>query len=378
MPTFALVAGEPSGDQLGADLIIRLKERFPAATFVGIGGAKMRAAGMDSWWDSDELAVFGLFEVLRHVPRIWRIRRALIRRIRDCKPDVFIGIDAPDFNLGLEIRLKKAGIRTVHYVSPTIWAWRAWRAGKIARAADLVLCLFPFEPEFYATHGVAAVFIGHPLADQIEIDEPEQPVSIKEPVIALLPGSRAGEVERMAPPMLEAAAELAGSTSGIKFVAAIANSRVRTIFEQAMAAHDFGDVTLVENDAQSVIEESDVVMLASGTATLETMLINRPMVVAYRVSAPTAFLARTLKLVKIRYVALPNILADTSLVPELMQDEANGKNLAAGVMQWLTDTERRIALSSRFTDMHRQLRCNASVQASRHVAALLNEDDSPS
>jgi lipid-A-disaccharide synthase len=378
MPTFALVAGEPSGDQLGADLIIRLKERFPAATFVGIGGAKMRAAGMDSWWDSDELAVFGLFEVLRHVPRIWRIRRALIRRIRDCKPDVFIGIDAPDFNLGLEIRLKKAGIRTVHYVSPTIWAWRAWRAGKIARAADLVLCLFPFEPEFYATHGVAAVFIGHPLADQIEIDEPAQPVSIKEPVIALLPGSRAGEVERMAPPMLEAAAELAGSTSGIKFVAAIANSRVRTIFEQAMAAHDFGDVTLVENDAQSVIEESDVVMLASGTATLETMLINRPMVVAYRVSAPTAFLARTLKLVKIRYVALPNILADTSLVPELMQDEANGKNLAAGVMQWLTDTERRIALSSRFTDMHRQLRCNASVQASRHVAALLNEDDSPS
>jgi lipid-A-disaccharide synthase len=378
MPTFALVAGEPSGDQLGADLIIRLKERFPAATFVGIGGAKMRAAGMDSWWDSDELAVFGLFEVLRHVPRIWRIRRALIRRIRDCKPDVFIGIDAPDFNLGLEIRLKKAGIRTVHYVSPTIWAWRAWRARKIARAADLVLCLFPFEPEFYATHGVSAVFIGHPLADQIEIGEPEQPVSIAEPVIALLPGSRAGEVERMAPPMLEAAAELAGSTSGIKFVAAIANSRVRTIFEQAMAAHDFGDVTLVENDAQSVIEESDVVMLASGTATLETMLINRPMVVAYRVSAPTAFLARTLKLVKIRYVALPNILADTSLVPELMQDEANGKNLAAGVMQWLTDTERRIALSSRFTDMHRQLRCNASVQASRHVAALLNEDDSPS
>jgi lipid-A-disaccharide synthase len=378
MPTFALVAGELSGDQLGADLITRLKERFPAATFVGIGGAKMRAAGMESWWDSDELAVFGLFEVLRHVPRIWRIRRALIRRIRDCKPDVFIGIDAPDFNLGLEIRLKKAGIRTVHYVSPTIWAWRAWRARKIARAADLVLCLFPFEPEFYATHGVSAVFIGHPLADQIEIGEPEQPVSIAEPVIALLPGSRAGEVERMAPPMLEAAAELAGSTSGIKFVAAIANSRVRTIFEQAMAAHDFGDVTLVENDAQSVIAGSDVVMLASGTATLETMLINRPMVVAYRVSAPTAFLARTLKLVKIRYVALPNILADTSLVPELMQDAANGRNLAAGVMQWLTDTERRIALSTRFTDMHRQLRRNASVQASRHVAALLNEDDSPS
>jgi lipid-A-disaccharide synthase len=304
---------------------------------------------------------------------------------------VFIGIDAPDFNLGLEIQLKSLGIKTVHYVSPTVWAWRAGRVRKIARAADLVLCLFPFEPDFYKTHNVKAVYVGHPLADQIDIQDqigiqggasthpPADPLAdsqagpLTNPVIALLPGSRASEVERLAEPMLSAAAELANTVPGIQFTAAMANQKARLIFESTQAAGTYPEVELIDQDAQSVIAAADVVILASGTATLETMLINRPMVVCYRVSAPTAILARVLKLLKTRFVSLPNILADQALVPELTQDGANASNLAAETMHWLNHSDHRETLFHHFTLLHQQLRQNAGEKAAEQVSALLKK-----
>ena len=379
--TIALVAGEPSGDQLGADLITRLRAHHPEAIFVGIGGDNMKAAGMDTWWHSDELAVFGLFEVLGDLHRIWRIRKSLKKRLLAAQPDVFIGIDAPDFNLGLEIQLKSLGIKTVHYVSPTVWAWRAGRVRKIARAADLVLCLFPFEPDFYKTHNVKAVYVGHPLADQIDIQEPasthppaDSPAdTLTNPVIALLPGSRASEVERLAEPMLSAAAELANTVPGIQFTAAMANQKARLIFESTQAAGTYPEVELIDQDAHSVIAAADVVILASGTATLETMLINRPMVVCYRVSAPTAILARVLKLLKTRFVSLPNILADQALVPELTQDGANASNLAAETIVWLNHPDQRETLFRHFSLLHQQLRQNAGEKAAEQVSALLKK-----
>jgi lipid-A-disaccharide synthase len=237
-PVIALVAGEVSGDQLGAALVGRLRKNLPQATFVGIGGARMREAGVDAWWDTQELAVMGLFEVLRHFPRLLQLRRALSRRLLALRPDLFIGIDAPDFNLGLEIKLRRVGIRTAHYVSPTVWAWRQKRVRKIGRAADLVLCLFPFEPAFYAGHGVAAAYVGHPLADQFDPgddpgDRPDDNLARQQgeartalglnpvaPTFALLPGSRVSEVELLAGPMLDAALRLRQRLPGAQFVAA--------------------------------------------------------------------------------------------------------------------------------------------------------------
>ncbi len=376
-PTIALVAGEASGDQLGAALIIELRKRFPTAVFVGIGGEGMRSAGMDSWWDSEELAVFGLFEVLSHFPRLYRIRRALRHRLLALRPNVFIGIDAPDFNLGLETVLKREGIKTVHYVSPTVWAWREKRIKKIARAADLVLCLFPFEPAFYQGHGVSAAYVGHPMADQISPDH--DPATARRRLgmetqgthIALLPGSRSGEVSRLAEPMIDAARILARQIPHIHFSAAMANPRVRAEFESTMKRLAMPNIRLVEGDPRSVIAAADVVLLASGTATLETLLVNRPMVVSYRLAPSSYQLAKSLKLVRTRFFSLPNILAGESLVPELIQDNANGPHMAKEVAQWLEDAERRQAVQSRFSKLHEQLRCNASARAALTVEKLL-------
>jgi lipid-A-disaccharide synthase len=238
-PIIALVAGEASGDQLGAALMDRLRENYPQAHFAGIGGRQMKAAGMDAWWDAEELAVFGLFEVLSHFPRLVRLRRRLHRRLLTLSPDIFIGIDAPDFNLGLEIKLRRKGIRTVQYVSPTVWAWRQKRVRKIGRAANLVLCLFPFEPDFFNNHGVPAAYVGHPMADQILPDSDPSAARTRldlDPAattIALLPGSRVGEVSRLAEPMVEAARILASRRPGLQFVAAMAHQKLNTIFPTA-------------------------------------------------------------------------------------------------------------------------------------------------
>lgn len=377
-PTIALVAGEASGDQLGAALISELGKRYPGARFAGVGGERMRAAGMDTWWDCEDLAVMGLFEVLSHVPRLYRIRRELSKRLLALQPDVFIGIDAPDFNLKLETGLKKAGIRTIHYVCPTVWAWRGWRTKKIARAADLVLCLFPFEPAFLQGNGIRAVYVGHPMADQISGDH--DPASARQRLgmnaggihIALLPGSRSSEVSRLAGPMIEAARILAERTPGIQFSAAIANSKVRDEFEARMKELETPDIQLVDNDPRGVIAAADVVMVASGTATLETMLINRPMVVCYRLAPSSYQLVKILKLMKARFFSLPNILAGEALVPELAQDDVSGPRLAQEVQNCLEDRNRRQFLQRRFTELHGDLRRNANVRAAEAVEKLLH------
>ncbi len=337
----------------------------------------MQSAGMDNWWDSEELAVFGLFEVLAHLPRLYRIRRELRQRLLALKPNVFIGIDAPDFNLGLETALRRKGICTVHYVSPTVWAWREKRVKKIARATDLMLCLFPFEPVFYRGHGVPATYVGHPMADQISADH--DPVTARQRLgistqgihIALLPGSRAGEVSKLAEPMIGAARILAQQTPDIHFSAAMANPRVAKQFETTMERLAMQQIHLVDDDPRSVMAAADVVMVASGTATLETMLINRPMVVSYRLAPSSYQLAKTLRLVRVKFFSLPNILAGEALVPELLQDDANGPRMAEEVLKWLDDTNRRQALQIRFSELREQLRCNASARAAEAVAQLV-------
>lgn len=381
-PVIALVAGEASGDQLGAALVGRLRQTWPQARFVGIGGARMREAGVDAWWDTQELAVMGLFEVLRHFPRLLQLRRALSRRLLALRPDLFIGIDAPDFNLGLEIKLRRAGIRTVHYVSPTVWAWRQRRVRKIGRATDLVLCLFPFEPAFYAGHGVAAAYVGHPLADQIEpVDDPAwQRVEARAALglspavttVALLPGSRVSEVELLAAPMIDAALRLRRRLPGVQFVAAMANERVAGTFEAAMMAAGFPHIALVRDRPRQVMAAADVVLCASGTATLETMLVNRPLVMAYRLARPTYLMAKHLRLIRPQLFALPNILAGERLIPELIQEEASGERLAAEAERWLDDPARAAGLRTRFRELHDQLRCDASGRAAAAVADLLD------
>lgn len=376
-PTIALVAGETSGDQLGAALVEKLKQQYPAARFVGIGGAQMRQAGMETWWDCGELAVFGLFEVLSHFPRLFSIRSELKRRLLDLRPDVFIGIDAPDFNLGLEIQLKVRGIKTVHYVSPTVWAWRPGRVKKIARAADRVLCLFPFEPGFYKDHGVDAVYVGHPMADQIsgrpDASTARRDLGLDEvsPVLALLPGSRMSEVGRLSVPMLEAAHILRRSIPGLQIVTAMANERVKAAFMDCLSQSAATDVSMVQGRPRTVIAAADVVLCASGTATLETLLVNRPMVMAYKLAPATYYTAKHLRLIKRQFFSLPNILAKEALVPELIQDEVDGPALAMAAQNWFTDPGAVSRLQHRFDQIHQQLRCDASSRAAIAVADLL-------
>jgi lipid-A-disaccharide synthase len=370
-PTIALVAGEASGDQLGAALIERLRERYPGARFAGIGGKHMKAAGLEAWWDSEELALFGLVEVLSHIPRLLKLRGELTRRLQALSPDVFIGIDAPDFNLGLELRLRRSGIRTIHSVS------RERRVRKISRAADLVLCLFPFEPDFYRGHGVKATYVGHPMADQIAPDN--DPALARERLkldpakktIALLPGSRGSEVSRLAEPMIQAARKLAAQDPALQFAAAMANEKVQALFRSAMRQSGFEHVNLVSSDPRGVIAAADVVMCASGTVALETLLVNRPMVVTYRISPATYYLAKYLKLIRPQLFSLPNILAGEKLVPELIQHESTAENLARQVRKWLDSQASRESLKVRFLQIHERLCCDASKRAADAVSGIL-------
>ena len=376
-PVIALVAGEASGDRLGASLIEKLRDIYPNARFTGIGGRRMKGAGMEAWWDADELAVFGLFEVLSHFPRLLRLRRELKRRLLDLSPDVFIGIDAPDFNLGLEIKLRRRGIRTIHYVSPTVWAWRQGRVKKIARAADLVLCLFPFEPKFYETHGVPARYVGHPLADAVSPDPDPAAARARlgmnpdTTTVALLPGSRMAEVARLADPMIGAYRMLEAQLPGLQAVAAMANDRVREAFHEAMQRLECPDIRLLDHDAEAAIAASDVVICASGTVTLETLLVNRPMVVVYKVAQATFYLARYLRIVRRQFFSLPNILGGEELVPELIQYQAESGRMALEARRWLEDGEARDRLRERFAQTYERLRCNASNNAADAVRGLL-------
>ena len=378
----ALVAGEASGDLLGAGLIAELRKRYPDAQFAGIGGDAMRGAGMDTWFDATELAVMGLSEVLRHLPRLLRLRRSLRERVLAWKPDVFIGIDAPDFNLGVEKWLKKRGIRTVHYVSPSVWAWRESRAAKIGQSASRVLCLFPMEPAIYAKHRVDARFVGHPLADEMPVDpdrlamREQLGIDLDRPVLALLPGSRVGEIERLAATFLSAAARVLEEMPDLQIVVPIANAPANLAFRRVLGGHpDISNLQpalrLMVGNARRLMIASDVVLLASGTATLEAMLAKRPMVVAYKVAPLTYTLVKGLGMLKVRSYSLPNVLAGERIVPELMQRDCTPQKLAQATLTMLRDDEAMERIGPRFRELHLQLRQDASARAADAVAELL-------
>ena len=370
----ALCAGETSGDQLGAGLIHALRERFPDARFAGIGGPAMRAAGMDTWHDAGELAVMGLAEVLAHLPRLLRLRKAFRQRVLDWKPDVFVGIDAPDFNLGVERWLKQRGVRTVHDVSPSVWAWRENRAEKIGASADRVLCLFPMEPPIYARHGVDAVFIGHPLADEIPLhpDRAAARAALGEsahvPILALLPGSRLGEIRRMLPTFLEAAFRLRADVPGLRVLIPAANPECRAVIEAIIGTSPA--LRVLDGHAQQAMIASDVVLLASGTAALEAMLCKRPMVVGHRIAPLTYRIVKAFGLLKSAHVSLPNVLAGETLIPELLQDACTPGALHAALLHWFRDAGAVAALQPRFLAIHEELRRDASARAADAIAGL--------
>lgn len=366
----ALVAGEASGDILGSGLMQAIKQRHPDAEFIGVGGARMEAEGLKSYFPMERLAVMGLVEVLGRLFELLGRRRQLARDLIAAKPDVFIGIDAPDFNLGLELKLRRAGIRTVHYVSPSVWAWRQKRVLKIREACDLMLTLFPFEAQFYDEHQVPVRFVGHPLADAIPqqadraaareaLDLPQD-----EPVVALMPGSRGGEVARLGELFLDAAIRLRALRPGIHFLLPCATPERREQLEQMLAGRDL-PLTLLNGRSHEALAACDAVLIASGTATLEALLYKRPMVVAYRV-APLTY--RILKrLVKSPYISLPNLLAERLLVPELIQDAATPEALAQAVAPLIDGGQ---VQTEGFDVIHRALRRDASVSAADAVLKL--------
>lgn len=368
------VAGESSGDQLGAALIDALRTRVPALECFGVAGPNMIAAGCEAWASAEELAVMGLTEVLQHLPRLLRLRRTLVSRFAAAHPQVFVGIDAPEFNLGLAARLKARGICTVQYVSPQVWAWREGRVRTMGRACDLVLCLLPFETSFYASHGVRAVFVGHPLADQIALDIDREAarrtlhISQAVTLIALLPGSRKGEVERLGADFAGAAAWIAAQRPAVQFIAPMATRAVRRVFERQVAAA-LPRIRLTDGGAREALAACNAAIVASGTATLETLLSKRPMVVAYRLAAATVFVARRLGLVKAPYMALPNLLAGRALVPELFQDEVSPAALGSALLRELEDPGRAAALDAEFRRIHVQLRCGAAEHAASAILA---------
>lgn len=372
-----IVAGEASGDQLAAGLITEIRRRHPDAIIEGIAGPQMEAAGCRALFPLEVLSVMGLAEVLGHLPELLRIRKQIVAHFTRNPPDVFIGVDAPDFNLGVEARLKRSGICTVHYVSPSVWAWREKRVEKIGKSADHVLCLFPFEPAIYARHDVSAEFVGHPMADEIPMQTDTTAhrqilgLATEKRTVAVLPGSRGSEVSRMGPIFLKTCALLYRESPDIQFVAPMATPKIKALFSEqhARLAPDL-PMALIDGQAREVMGASDAVLLASGTAALEAMLLKRPMVVSYRVNPLTYMLVRLFRLLKIQRFSLPNILADRELVPEFMQSAARPDLLARAVMGCLTNQAARQDQLVTFAELHKQLKANASVNAANSVLKL--------
>lgn len=371
-----VVAGEASGDILAADLIRAIRIHVPNAEFVGIGGSRMEAAGCHSLFPLEKLSVMGLVEVLRHLPELLSIRRQLLAYFLSQPPDIFIGVDAPDFNLPLERRLKAQGISTVHYVSPSVWAWRQYRVKKIARSTDLMLTLFPFEADFYRQHDMAVRFVGHPLAEMI----PQYPDSVAAkarlglstaPVLALLPGSRRGEVSRLALPFLQAALHCHQRCPSLQFVVPHATAATRAIFTRVM--DELGvklPLTMLDGQSHEAMAAADVVLLASGTASLEALLLQKPMVVAYKLAPLTYWVAR--RLLRTPYYSLPNQLLGRACVAEVTQQEVTGERLADEVLA-LLDTDKGRAQVNAFNQVAETLRRNASDEAAVAILAMLEK-----
>ena len=373
--TIALVAGETSGDILGAGLIRALKEKHPDARFVGVAGPLMQAEGCEAWYEMEELAVMVIVEVLGRLRRLLHIRRDLTRRFTALKPDVFVGIDAPDFNITLEGKLKQQGIRTIHYVSPSVWAWRQKRVFKIGRSTDLVLAFLPFEKAFYDRFNVPCRFIGHTMADAMPI-EPDKQAARRElgiasdaVCLALLPGSRGAEVEMLSADFLRTAMLLRAKYPQLEIVVPLVNPKRREQFEaiKAEVAPDL-PMHLLDGKGRAAMVASDAALLASGTAALECMLAKCPMVVGYRMKPFTFWLAK--RLVKTDYVSLPNLLAGRELVKELLQDECQPEQLAAALEPLLAAGETRDRLLATFAELHHQIRWNADEQAAAAVLEL--------
>lgn len=371
-----MVVGEVSGDQLGAGLIRALKARNPGVRVEGVAGPAMREAGCDVWEDADTLAVMGLVEPVKVLPRLLRLRRSLVKRWAEDPPDIFVGIDAPDFNLGLEKALRSRGITTVHFVSPTVWAWRQGRVRKVAKAVDLVLCIFPFEEDFYKAHDVAAEFIGHPLADSVDTDidsaAMRRQLGLTAPrVIAVMPGSRRNEIARLGPVFAKACGLLIDRYPDLQFVAPMVSPTLREAFKVQIDAAGMGDhIKLIDGNAVAAIVAADVVLLASGTASLQTALYGRSMVAAYKLSPLTYLMHRLFKLVKVKYFAMPNLLTDEPMVPEFLQDDATPEALSAAVAELLNDPERRAVIESRFVALRAELTRGAQQRAAKAILDL--------
>jgi lipid-A-disaccharide synthase len=375
--TIGMVAGEASGDLLGAHLIAALRSSLPGVKFIGIGGPRMQSEGLDSLYPMERLAVRGYVEVLRHYPGLVWMRRRLRLALLRARPQLFIGVDAPDFNLGLEAGLKRAGIPVVHYVSPSIWAWRGGRIGAIARSVDRVLTLFPFEEGIYRKAGIPATYVGHPLADLIP--EQDQTASTRNQlkiaperkVIALLPGSRQSELRYMADTFIATAKLMAQKLEQPLFLVPLVSRETREIFEAALYRADAAELplTILFGHAREALAAADVALVASGTATLEAALLKKPMVIAYKMAGTSWQLMR--RMGYLPYVGLPNILAGEFVVPELLQHDASPENLAQALLNSLNDTVVRTRIAQRFSDIHRQLKRNTAEQAAKAVLPLL-------
>ena len=372
-----MVAGEASGDFLGAHLMAALRERVPGLSFVGIGGPKMEAQGFESWFPMEKLAVRGYVEVLRHFPELVAIRRRLVRRLVEARPRLFIGVDAPDFNLGLERKLKRSGIRTVHYVSPSLWAWRGGRMSSIAACVDKMLVLFPFEEPLYRDAGVPVAYVGHPLAD-LSSDGDESAAAreqLKLPaarkVIALLPGSRQSELRYMAPCFVRTAMLIAARQPSVHFLVPLVSRETRAIFEEAVYEAGASELplTVLFGHAREAIAACDVALVASGTATLETALARKPMVITYKMATLTAWLMS--RMARVPWAGLPNIIAGEFVVPEIFQRDATPENLAQAVLNSLNDPVVNRKLPERLDRMRLLLRKNTAARASEAILPWL-------
>ncbi len=377
-PRLVLTAGESSGDQLGADLARHLKQQQPGIELAGIAGPAMQAAGVEAWYDLDVLGVMGLTEVLSHLPRLFRLRRELRERTLAWQPDAFVGVDAPDFNLGLARQLRKCGLKTVHYVSPTVWAWRAGRTRGVARSVDLLLALFPFEPELYAPFGLDTRFVGHPVADQLA-DRPSRESAREQlgldpddTVVALLPGSRSSEIDRHAALLADTAEWIHERRESVRILALLADRRQeQRLRELGGSGLERAGVEIVCEKTRTGLIAADAACVASGTATLEGFLLECPLVAYYRLAPASYWLIRGLRLIRSRYIAMPNILHGDEIIPEFVQQHASAGNLGQAALDWLDNPARRTGYQEVARGFRRQLAAGAGDNAARAILELI-------